>query len=193
MGIPYVIEGSGNKEKSYDLYSRLLKDRIIFIGKEFTDDLANSVVAQLLFLESDDPEKDIIIYINSPGGLVSAELAIFDTMNYIKPDVSTICIGSASSAAAFILASGTKGKRFALKTARIMLHQVSSGASGHIEDMKIRVKEAEILNEIAMKNLSDITGHSVEKILKDLNRDYYMSAEEAVDYGIIDKVLTSRS
>lgn len=193
MGIPYVIEGSGNKERSYDLYSRLLKDRIIFIGKEFTDDLANSVVAQLLFLESDDPEKDIIMYINSPGGLVSAELAIFDTMNYIKPDVSTVCIGSAASAAAFILASGTKGKRFALKTARIMLHQISSGASGHIEDMKIHVKEAEILNEIAMKNLSDITGYSVEKILKDLNRDYYMSAEEAKNYGLIDEVFISRS
>lgn len=193
MGIPYVIEGSGNKERSYDLYSRLLKDRIIFIGKEFTDDLANSVVAQLLFLESDDPEKDIIMYINSPGGLVSAELAIFDTMNYIKPDVSTVCIGSAASAAAFILASGTKGKRFALKTARIMLHQISSGTSGHIEDMKIHVKEAEILNEIAMKNLSDITGYSVEKILKDLNRDYYMSAEEAKNYGLIDEVFISRS
>ncbi len=193
MGIPYVIEGSGTKERSYDLYSRLLKDRISFIGKEFTDDLANSVVAQLLFLESDDPEKDIIIYINSPGGLVSAELAIFDTMNYIKPDISTVCIGNASSAAAFILASGTKGKRFALKTARIMLHQVSSGVSGHIEDLKIQVKEAEILNEIEMKNLSDITGHSVEKVVKDLNRDYYMSAEEAKNYGLIDEVLISRS
>jgi ATP-dependent Clp protease protease subunit len=193
MGIPYVIEGSGNKERSYDLYSRLLKDRIIFIGKEFTDDLANSVVAQLLFLEADDPEKDIIVYINSPGGLVSAELAIFDTMMYIKPDVSTVCIGQAASAAAFILTAGTKGKRYALKNARIMLHQVSSGTSGHIEDIRIQVKEAEILNEISMKNLSDITGHTVEKILKDLNRDYYMGAEQAKDYRIIDEVLITRS
>jgi len=193
MGIPYVIEGSGNKEKSYDLFSRLLKDRIIFIGKDFTDDLANSVVAQLLFLEADDPEKDIIMYINSPGGLVSAELAIFDTMNYIKPDVSTVCVGSAASAAAFILAAGTKGKRYALKTARIMLHQVSSGASGHIEDIKIRVKEAEVLNQIGLEQLADMTGHSVEKIRKDIDRDYYMSAAEAKDYGIIDEVLIRRS
>ncbi len=193
MGTPYVIEGSGSKEKSYDLFSRLLKDRIIFIGKEFTDDLANSVVAQLLFLESDNPDKDITIYINSPGGLVSAELAIFDTMKYIGPDISTVCIGQAASAAAFILASGTKGKRYALKNARIMLHQVSGGAQGHIEDMKIRVNEAEVLNKIMMKELADITGSPVKKILKDLDRDCYMSAEEAKSYGLIDKVFISRS
>lgn len=193
MGTPYVIEGSGNKEKSYDLFSRLLKDRIIFIGKEFTDDLANSVVAQLLFLEADDPDKDITMYINSPGGLVSAELAIFDTMKYIKPDISTVCIGHAASAAAFILACGTKGKRFALKNARIMMHQISSGAHGHIEDMKILVKEAEVLNRIMMEELSDITGHSVEKILEDLARDHYMSAEESVEYGLLDEVLLTRS
>ncbi len=192
MGIPYVIEGSGTKERSYDLYSRLLKDRIIFIGKEFTDDLANSVVAQMLFLESDDPEKDIIIYINSPGGLVSAELAIFDTMNYIKPDVSTVCIGQAASAAAFILASGTKGKRYALKTARIMLHQISSGASGHIEDIKIQVKEAEILNQIGLEQLANITGHSIEKIRKDIDRNYYMGASDALEYNLIDKILSRR-
>lgn len=193
MGTPYVIEGSGNKEKSYDLFSRLLKDRIIFIGKEFTDDLANSVVAQLLFLESDNSDKDITIYINSSGGLVSAELAIFDTMRYIKPDISTICIGHAASAAAFILASGTKGKRYALRNSRIMLHQISGGTHGHIEDMKIRVNEAEVLNTIMLKELASITGHPVKKILKDLDRDCYMSAEESKRYGLIDKVFTSRS
>ncbi len=192
MGTPYVIEGSGSKEKSYDLFSRLLKDRIIFIGKEFTDDLANSVVAQLLFLEADDPDKDITMYINSPGGLVSAQLAIFDTMKYIKPDISTVCIGHASSAAAFILACGAKGKRFALKNARIMMHQVSGGAHGHIEDMKIRVRESEVLNRIMVDELSDITGHSAEKILKDLDRDCYMSAEAALEYNLIDKILSSR-
>jgi len=193
MDVPYVIEGSGNKERSYSLSSRLLKDRIIFVGREFTDGLANSVVAQLLFLESDNPDKDITMYINSPGGLVSAELAIFDTMKYIKPDISTVCIGQAASAAAFILASGTKGKRYALKNARIMLHQVSSGAHGHVEDMKIQINEAEVVNQIMIKELSNITGHSVKKILKDLDRDCYMSADEAKKYGLIDKVFMARS
>lgn len=191
-GVPYVIEGEGQKERVYDLYSRLLRDRIVFIGKNFTDELANSVVAQLLFLEADDPEKDIIMYINSPGGYVSAELAIFDTMNYIKPDVSTVCIGHAASAAACILASGTKGKRYALKNSRIMLHQLSGGAGGHIEDMRIHVKEADFLNELMIKELARITGHKPTKIRKDLDRDYYMSAEEAKKYGLIDEVLVSR-
>lgn len=193
MSVPYVIEGSENNERVYDLYSRLLKDRIIFIGKEFTEDLANSVVAQLLFLEADDPEKDIIMYINSPGGYVSAQTAIFDTMNYVKPDVSTVCVGQAASAAAIILAAGTKGKRRALKNARIMLHQVSSGAAGHIEDMKIRVKEAEFLNERMIEELARITKKSVKKIKQDLNRDYFMSPEEAKKYGIIDEVLDTRN
>lgn len=193
MGVPYVIEGSGNREKVYDLYSRLLKDRIIFIGKTFTEDLANSVVAQLLFLEADNPTEDIIMYINSPGGYVSAETAIFDTMNYVRPDVSTICVGQAASAAAFILASGAKGKRYALKNARIMLHQVSGGADGHIEDMKIRVKEADFLNEKMIEELARITKKSVKKIKQDLSRDYYMSAEEAKKYGIIDEVLAVRN
>ena len=192
MGVPYVIEGSESNERVYDLFSRLLKDRIIFIGKEFTEDLANSVVAQLLFLESDNSEKDIIIYINSPGGYVSAQTAIFDTMNYVKPDVSTICVGHASSAAAVTLAAGTKGKRYALKNARIMLHQVSSGAVGHIEDMRIRMGEADFLNEKMVGELAKITKKSVKRIKQDLNRDYFMGAEEAKKYGIIDEVLTTR-
>lgn len=187
-----MIEGTEGKEKVYDLYSRLLKDRIIFIGREFTEDMANSVVAQLLFLEANDPEKDIIVYINSPGGLVSACLAIFDTMQYIACDVSTICIGQASSAAAFILAAGKKGKRFALKNARIMLHQLSGGAGGHIEDMRIKFNEADILNKVLLDELSDITGHKVNKLKKDMTRDKFMSAEEAKDYGIIDKVILER-
>ena len=193
MGVPYVIEGSENNERVYDLYSRLLKDRIVFIGKEFTEDLANSVVAQLLFLESDDPEKDIIIYINSPGGYVSAQTAIFDTMNYVKCDVSTICVGHAASAAAVILAAGTKGKRYALQNARIMLHQVSGGADGHIDDMKIRMNEVEFLNERVIEELAKITKKSVKRVKQDLNRDYFMSAEEAKKYGIIDEVLTTRN
>jgi ATP-dependent Clp protease protease subunit len=192
MSVPYVIEGDGQKEKVYDLYSRLLKDRIIFIGRAFTDDLGNSVVAQLLFLEADDPQRDIIMYINSPGGYISVETAIFDTMNYIKSDVSTVCVGHAASAAAFILAAGTKGKRYALKNARIMLHQVSGGAPGHVEDMRIAVKETDFLNARMVEELAKITGHSEEKILHDIDRDYYMSADEAKDYGLIDEVLTAR-
>jgi len=192
MSVPYVIEGSGSKEKVYDLYSRLLKDRIIFIGRSFTSEMANLVVAQLLFLEADDPTSDIIMYINSPGGYISAEAAIFDTMKYVKPDVSTVCMGHAASAAAFILAAGTKGKRYALQNARIMIHQVSGGAEGHIEDMKIAVEEADILNEVMIKELAIITGHSEKKIRRDINRDYYMSAEEAKEYGLIDEVLTTR-
>ena len=192
MSVPYVIEGEGQKEKVYDLYSRLLKDRIIFIGKGFTDELANSVVAQLLFLEADIPEKDITIYINSPGGLVSAELAIFDTMSYIRPDISTVCVGHAASAAAFILAAGTKGKRYALKNARIMIHQVSGGTRGHIEDMRRDVKEEDLLNERMIEELAKITGKTVKQIHKDIDRDYYMSAEEAKKYGLIDEVLITR-
>jgi len=192
MSVPYVIEGSGNKEKVYDLYSRLLKDRIIFIGKAFTEDMANSVVAQLLFLEADNSNQDITMYINSPGGYVSALTAIFDTMNYVKPDISTVCVGHAASAAAFILAAGTKGKRYALKSARIMLHQISGGAGGHIEDMKIAVKEAEFLNDKMVEDLAKITKKTVKRIKQDLDRDCYMSAEEAKKYGIIDEVLYTR-
>ena len=193
MTVPLVIEGSDSKERVYDLYSRLLRDRIIFIGREFSTELANSVIGQLLFLEADDPEKDIIIYINSPGGLVSACLAIYDAMQYISCDVSTVCVGQAASAAAFILAAGTKGKRYALKNSRIMLHQLSGGAGGHIEDMRIQLKESEILNKVLLEELSSTTGHKVTKLKKDMDRDKFMSAEEAKDYGVIDAVMTHRT
>jgi len=191
--VPYVIENAGtNKERTYDLYSRLLRDRIIFIGKGFDSELSNSVVAQFLFLEADNSDNDITVYINSPGGLVSSCLAIYDVMNYIKPDISTVCVGQAASAAAFILAAGTKGKRYALVNSRIMLHQVSAGTDGNIQDVKIQVKEFERANEIMLKELTRMTGHSIKKIQNDLNRDYYMSAVEAKKYGIIDKVFVSR-
>jgi len=190
--VPYVIEGKGQNERVYDLYSRMLRDRIIFIGSEFTDDLANSVVAQLLFLEAEDSTKDITMYINSPGGVVTACLAIYDTMQYIKPDVSTICMGEAASAASFILGAGTKGKRYALKNSRIMLHQVSSGAKGHIEDIKRTLEEVSKLNDIVLQEWSKITGKDVEQMRSDIDRDYYFSPEEAISYGIIDKVLINR-
>lgn len=191
--IPYVIENAGtNSEKVYDLYSRLLKDRIVFIGQEFDSSLANSVVAQLLFLEADDPEKDVTIYVNSAGGLVSSCLAIYDVMNYIKPDISTVCIGQAASAAAFILAAGTKGKRHALINSRIMLHQASGGTHGAIQDIVITVKEIERANEIMLKEIAKVTGHTIKEVKKDLDRDYYMSAQEAKKYGIVDKVFVER-
>jgi len=190
--IPYVIEGSGQKEKVYDLYSRLLKDRIVFIGGPFDDAMANSVTAQLLFLEADNLNEDITIYINSPGGIVSSCLAIYDVMQYIKPDVSTVCVGQAASAAAFILAAGSKGKRFALRNSRIMLHQVSGGAKGHIEDMKLAFKETEALNDILTSELSKMTGKTIKQLKKDIDRDYYVSAIEAKNYGVIDKVLITR-
>jgi len=192
MSVPYVIEGKGNSERVYDLYSRLLKDRIIFLGETIDTRIANSIVAQLLFLEAEDNSKDIIMYINSQGGIVVDALAIYDTIRYIKPDVSTICVGEAASAAAFLLAAGTKGKRFALKNSRIMLHQVSSGTKGHIEDMKRHIKETEELNELLCKELAKNIGISLKQLKKDIDRDYYMSAAEAKKYGIIDKVLVSR-
>lgn len=190
--IPYVIEGEGQKERVYDLYSRLLRDRIVFIGSEFEAGMANSIVAQLLFLEANDPTADVTMYINSPGGSVSDCLAIYDVMNYIKPDVKTVCIGQAASAAAFILAAGTKGKRCALKNSRIMLHQVSGGSRGHIEDMRIALDEINYLNEIMRKELSIMTGRTIAQLKKDLARDYYVGAEDAKKYGIIDIVLDSR-
>ena len=190
--VPYVIEGSGQKEKVYNLYSRLLKDRIIFIGKPFDADLANSIIAQLLFLEADNSENDITVYINSPGGLISSCLAIYDVMNYIKPDVSTVCIGEAASAAAFILAAGVKGKRYALVNSRIMLHQVSAGTQGTIQDIKVHVREFENSNKIMLREISRITGHPVKRVEKDLDRDYFMSPNEAKEYGIIDKVFVNR-
>ena len=190
--IPYVVEQTSRGERSYDIYSRLLKDRIIFIGEQIDEHLASLVVAQLLFLEAEDPEKDICIYINSPGGSVTAGMAIYDTMQYIKPDVSTICIGMAASMGAFLLSSGTKGKRFALPNAEIMIHQPLGGVNGQAEDIKIHaewiLKTREKLNRILAAN----TGKPIEKIDRDTDRVNFMSADEAASYGLIDKVITQR-
>ena len=187
--VPYVVEKTSSGERSYDIFSRLLKDRIIFIGDEITDATASVVVAQLLFLESEDPDKDIHIYINSPGGSVTAGMAIFDTMRYIKPDVSTICVGMAASMGAFLLAAGTKGKRYALPNAEIMIHQPLGGAKGQASDVKIHaeflLKTRDKLNKI----LSENTGKPLEQIEKDTDRDNFMLASEAVEYGLIDKVM----
>ena len=190
--VPYVIEQTSGGERSYDIYSRLLKDRIIFLGEEIDDHVASVVVAQLLFLESEDPEKDICIYINSPGGSVTAGMAIYDTMKYIKPDVSTICVGLAASMGAFLLAGGAKGKRLALPNAEIMIHQPLGGVKGQAEDIKIHadwiLKTREKLNRIMSEN----SGQPFEKVENDTDRDNFMSAEEACDYGLIDKVITYR-
>ena len=188
--IPYVIEQNERGERAYDIYSRLLKDRIIFIGSGIDDLVANSVIAQLLFLQSEDPDKDISLYINSPGGIVTAGLAIYDTMQFIKPDVSTICIGQAASMAAVLLAAGAAGKRYALPHARILIHQPMGGAQGQAVDIDIQAKEIlrikDKLNQILRKH----TGQEVEKLERDTDRDYFMSAEEAVTYGILDRVIT---
>ena len=190
--IPYVIEQTGRGERSYDIFSRLLNDRIIFLGEEVTDVSANLIVAQLLFLESEDPNKDIQLYINSPGGSVTAGMAIYDTMNYVKCDVSTICMGMAASMGAFLLAGGAKGKRFALPNAEIMIHQPSGGARGQATDIQIvadqilRTKQK--LNEILAAN----TGQPLERIAADTDRDNYMTAEEAKEYGLIDELVKSR-
>ena len=190
--IPYVVEQTSRGERSYDIFSRLLKDWIIFIGEQIDEHLASLVVAQLLFLEAEDPEKDICIYINSPGGSVTAGMAIYDTMQYIKPDVSTICIGMAASMGAFLLSSGTKGKRFALPNAEIMIHQPLGGVNGQAEDIKIHaewiLKTREKLNKILASN----TGQPLERIDKDTDRDNFMGADEAAAYGLIDKVITQR-
>ena len=190
--IPYVVESTSRGERSYDIYSRLLKDRIIFLGEEGTDVSASLVVAQLLFLESEDPGKEISLYINSPGGSVSAGLAIYDTMNYIKCDVSTICIGMAASMGAFLLAGGTKGKRMALPNAEVMIHQPSGGARGQATEIQIVAEKIlqtkKKLNEILSAN----TGQPIEVIERDTERDNYMTADEALAYGLIDKVITSR-
>lgn len=190
--VPYVIEQTGRGERSYDIYSRLLKDRIIFLGEEVTDVSANLIVSQLLFLESEDPDKDISLYINSPGGSVVAGMAIYDTMQYIKCDVSTICMGMAASMGAFLLAGGTKGKRMALPNAEIMIHQPSGGAQGQATDIKIVadhiLKTKHKLNTI----LSENTGQPYEKIAADTERDNYMSAEEALAYGLVDRVISKR-
>ena len=187
--IPYVVEKTGRGERSYDIYSRLLKDRIVMLSGEVNDQVASTIVAQFLFLEAEDPEKDIFFYINSPGGVVTAGMAIFDTMNYIRPDVATICIGQAASMGAFLLSSGEKGKRYALPHARIMMHQPSGGAQGQASDIVIQAEEIvrmkKELNEILAKN----TGQTFKTLERDTDRDNFLSAKEALDYGVIDEVL----
>ena len=189
--VPYVIESTSRGERSYDIYSRLLKDRIIFLGEEVTDVSASLIVAQLLFLEAEDPNKDINLYINSPGGSVTAGMAIYDTMNYIKCDVSTICLGMAASMGAFLLSGGTKGKRFALPNAEVMIHQPSGGAQGQATEIQIVAEKIlqtkKKLNEILAAN----TGQPYEVVERDTDRDNYMTAQEALDYGLIDRVITS--
>jgi ATP-dependent Clp protease protease subunit len=191
--IPYVIETKGREERVYDIYSRLLKDRIIFIGTPIEDMMANSIIAQLLFLEADDPERDIFVYINSPGGVVSAGLAIYDTMQYISCDVATICMGQAASMGAVLLAAGTKGKRSALPHARVMIHQPSGGSQGQASTIEIYTKEILKLKEKLNTLISKHTGQSMKKVAKDTDRDYFMSADEALEYGLIDSVLVSKS
>ena len=190
--VPYVVEQTSRGERTYDIYSRLLKDRIIFLGEEVTDVSANIVVAQLLFLEAEDPEKDIHLYINSPGGSVTAGLAIYDTMQYIKCDVSTICIGMAASMGAFLLSSGAKGKRFALPNSEIMIHQPLGGAQGQASDIQIQAEQILKIKKKLNQILADNTGKPLKTVEKDTDRDNYMSAEEALEYGLIDKILAKR-
>ena len=190
--IPYVVEQSGRGERTYDIYSRLLKDRIIFLGDEVNDATASLIVAQLLFLESEDPDKDISFYINSPGGSIPAGMAIFDTMQYIKPDVSTICIGMAASMGAFLLAAGAKGKRYALPNAEIMIHQPLGGMQGQAEDMRIQAERILRMRDKLNTILSERTGQPLEKIAKDTDRDHFLGPDEAVEYGLIDAVIRER-
>lgn len=192
MLIPTVIEKSPFGERAYDIYSRLLRDRIIFLGGPIDDNTANIVIAQLLFLESEDSKKDILLYINSPGGSVTAALAMLDTMVHIKPDVSTICIGLAASAGALILSAGTKGKRFALPNAEIMIHQPSGGAEGRASDIEISAKQILKIREKLNKIMAENTGKPISQIEKDVERDYYMSADEAKKYGLVDKILVKK-
>ncbi len=187
--VPTVIEKTNYGERAYDIYSRLLKDRIIFLGSGIDDTVANTVIAQLLLLESQDPKKDIKLYVNSPGGSVSAGLAIYDTMQYIKPDVSTICVGLAASMGAVLLTAGAKGKRFILPNSKVMIHQVMGGAQGQASDIKIQAEEILKVKESLNKILSKHTGQVLKKIEKDADRDYYMTAEEAVNYKLIDKII----
>ncbi|MFT5642813.1 MAG: ATP-dependent Clp protease protease subunit [Janthinobacterium sp.] len=190
--VPMVVEQSGRGERSYDIYSRLLKERVIFMVGPVHDQMANLIVAQLLFLESENPDKDISLYINSPGGSVSAGMAIFDTMQFIKPDVSTLCTGMAASMGAFLLAAGAKGKRFSLPNSRIMIHQPSGGSQGQASDIEIQAREILYLRSRLNGILAERTGQTVEQIAKDTDRDRFMSADESAEYGLIDKVLTSR-
>jgi ATP-dependent Clp protease protease subunit len=190
--VPIVVEQSNRGERAYDIYSRLLKDRIVFLGGPIDDAVANVIIAQLLFLESEDPDKDIHLYINSPGGVVTSGLAIYDTMQHVKPDVSTICIGMAASAAALLLAAGAKGKRYALPYSRVMIHQPHGGAQGQATDIEIHAKEILRLREIGNEILVRHTGQPMDKIQRDMERDFFMSSEEAKDYGIIDSVMIQR-
>ena len=190
--VPMVIEQTNRGEGSFDLYSRLLKDRIIFLGTPITDEISNVIMAQLLHLEGEDPGKDINLYINSPGGSVTSALAIYDTIEFIKPDVTTICMGQAASAAAILLAAGTKGKRFALPHARILIHQPHGGAEGQSSDIEIQAREIQRIRDLLDSILSEKTGQPLKKITADTDRDFIMTADEAVEYGIIDRVLQSR-
>ncbi len=190
--VPIVVEQSNRGERAYDIYSRLLKDRIVFIGGPIDDAVANVIIAQLLFLESEDPDKDIHLYINSPGGVVTAGLAIYDTMQHVKPDVSTICIGQAASMGSLLLAAGAKGKRFALPFSRIMIHQPHGGAQGQATDIEIHAREILRMREIGNEILVRHTGQPLEKIQRDMERDFFMSSEEAKEYGIIDAVMIQR-
>ncbi len=191
--VPMVIEQTGRGERAYDIYSRLLKERIIFMGLPIDDNVASLVISQLLFLEAEDPDKDIFIYINSPGGVVSSGLAVFDTIQYIKPDVVTNCMGQAASMAALLLAAGTKGKRYALPHSRIMIHQPLGGAEGQASDLQIAANEIIRVKKTINELLSDATGKDLAQIEKDTDRNFFMTAQEALDYGIIDKVLTPRA
>ncbi len=191
--IPMVVEQSNRGERAYDIYSRLLKDRIVFIGSAIDNEVANVIVAQFLFLESEDPDKDISFYINSPGGVVTAGMAIYDTMQYIKPDVSTVCIGQAASMGALLLTAGAKGKRFALPNARIMIHQPLGGAQGQATDIQIQANEILRMKDTLNQILSTHTGQKIEKLAEDTERDFFMSAEQSREYGIIDRVVTDRS
>ncbi len=190
--IPTVIETSGRGERAFDIYSRLLRERIVFLGQEVRDENSNLIVAQLLFLEAEDPDKDIYLYINSPGGSVSAGLGIFDTMNQIRPDVSTICIGLAASMGAFLLSAGTKGKRMSLPNSRIMIHQPLGGAQGQATDIEIQAKEILYLKGLLNNHLASHTGQPLDKIAEDTERDFFMSAEDAQEYGLIDQVINRR-
>jgi ATP-dependent Clp protease protease subunit len=192
MLIPIVIEQSSRGERAYDIYSRLLKDRIIFMGEQVHDSMANTIIAQMLFLESEDPDKDINLYINSPGGSVTAGLAIYDTMQYIRPAISTICMGQATSMGALLLAAGAKGKRYSLPHARVMIHQPLGGAQGQATDIDIQAKEIMKIKELLHKILVKHTGQSIEKIRQDTERDYFMDAGEALKYGIVDRIITER-
>ncbi len=190
--IPFVIEQDGKGERSYDIYSRLLKDRVVFLGGPIDDDSANVIIAQILYLESEDPDKDIYLYINSPGGSVTAGLAIYDTMQYVKPDISTICIGQAASMAAILLCAGTKGKRLSLPNSRILIHQPIGGVQGQATDIEIHAKEIIKIRDVLNRIISKHTGMDISRVEKDTERDYFMNAEEALAYKIIDSIYTTR-